>query len=204
MTFLFFICIGLVSIMTGCQKDQKTDRDAAVDPNVNRVLLIDADRFPESMKGIWQNSEFGWILKIDERGYLTKIQHHIGRAKLIAGQITTIPLVNNGQAIIEPGPWFVQYDGKSQNVSIEITLKNFVYNIGADQVRGSSRDVFIGKVPQKGQTTWTAQWITFPKYVASTADRTYTNYELPFEEGSEDQGEIIFEKVDIEKLKELY
>ncbi|HOQ05486.1 MAG TPA: hypothetical protein PKY88_09770 [Anaerohalosphaeraceae bacterium] len=204
MNVLIFLCIAFFSILAGCQKGHQKQQPISFDPNATQVVLIDADRFPESMKGIWQNEELGWIFKIDERGYLTRLQHHIGRAKLVAGKTTTIPLINNGQAILEPGPWLVQYDGKTQTVSIEITLKNFLYDVGGDQVKGSSRDVFIGKVPQEGQTTWTAQWITFPKYVASTADKSYVNYELPFEEGSEDQGDIVFEKVDIEKLKGMY
>jgi hypothetical protein len=199
----FFSAFFLLAL-TGCQQKQQEQHSLMADPNATRVILVASKQFPESMKGVWQNKDSGWILKIDENGCLTKIQHYIGRSKLIAGQTATIPLINNGQAVIEPGPWLIQYDGENRNVVIEITLKSFLYDVGGDQVKGSSRDIFIGKVPEKGESVWKAQWLSYPQYVASTSDRKYVDYILPFEEGSEDQGEIIFEKIDLDKIKDLY
>ena len=198
MNFLILIGIILISMLSGCQESRKSQMGTVVDPNVSQVALVNASVFPKEMVGIWQNKENGWIFRIEKSGRIFKVQHTIGRAELRAGEISTFPLANNGKGIIKPGSWYVQYNGETQTVAIEITLERFQYNLGyGDMVSGSSRDIFIGELPEKGQTIWKAQWLSYPKYVASTGDKQYTNYTLPFEAGDEDKGEIVFEKIDL-------
>ncbi len=191
--------------LAGCQKEEISPQSEGFDPNITKTILAGTSLFPDEMKGVWRNEEHGWMFKIDENGYLTKVRHIIGQADLAAGQTTTIPLVNNGKATLIPGPWYIQYNGETKNIVIEITLEHFEYNLGSgNMVSGSSRDLFMGMPPEHGQTTWKAEWISFPEFVASTGDQTYQDYKLPFYEGTEEQGEIVFEKLDLEELKKFY
>ncbi len=199
--FLFILMVISVLFIVGCQESSQTQPQETVtgDPNTAQVILLNSDEFPKQLVGIWLNEEHGWIMRIEEDGRLYKLRHTIGRANLIAGQILTFPLVGGGEGIIEPGPWQVQYNGRTNEVIIDIALKHFNYDmVGEGVISGSSRDIFIGTLPDEGETTWTVQWIGHPEYVASTDDKTYTDYQLPFEAGDEDKGEIIFEKYDPE------
>ncbi|MEJ5259787.1 MAG: hypothetical protein WHS88_06315 [Anaerohalosphaeraceae bacterium] len=163
--------------------------------SVSQVLLINAKKFPSEAAGVWINEDYGWILRIEKDGRLSKIRHTIGRAALKTGETTSVPLINNGHAVIEPGPWYVQYDGKIQTVTIEINIRNFFYDIGGGNVvKGSSRDVFMGPLPQKGEDRWVLNWLSFPEYIASTGDKEFLDYKLPFEPGDEDKGEIVFQR----------
>lgn len=197
----FLLCCLLIVVClftTGCQPGNSSAELVTGDPNASQVILLNTNTFPKDMAGVWINEHHGWILRFEEDGRLSKIRHTIGRADLTAGQTSTFPLIDGGDGFIEPGPWTVQYNDKTRELVVDIILKNFKYNLVAvGFVGGSSRDIFMGSLPEKGETTWTAQWISRPEYVASTADKTYTDYELPFEAGDEDKGEIIFEKLDM-------
>jgi hypothetical protein len=192
---VFISLIGLV-MLVGCQSEQQNLND----PN-SRVILMEAKTFPKEFTGIWYNKQNGWTLKIEENGRLSEIIHTVGRPVVVAGQTSTFPLQAGGQAVVEPGLWFVQYNGTKRELAVEVTLTRFEYVIGGNTVSGSTRDIFIGTLPAKGDTIWRADWLSFPEYVASTADKTYQDYHLPIEEGQEDMGEIIFEKVDPGDLK---
>jgi len=162
----------------------------------SRVILIGAAKFPASLAGVWENEEHGWILRIEKDGTVSKIRHTIGRADIQAGRTAAFPLINDGFAAVKPGPWYTQYDAAANLVTIEINIEEFVYHLGTgDVVRGSSRDLFIGQPPAKGQQTWTVQWISFPEFIASTGDQKYLDYKLPIDPGDEDKGEITFKKV---------
>lgn len=190
-------------LLAGCQEGQTTQQQPAVsDPNASQVILIETDTFPAYMSGVWQNKDFGWILKIEENGRLSKVRHTIGRANLTAGQVSTFPLVNNGQGVIEPGPWYIQYIATANELTVEIALKNFKYDLGGDVIEGSSRDIFMGPLPNQGETFWYADWISYPEFIATTEDKTYIDHELPFEAGDEVKGEIIFEKFDPDAAEE--
>lgn len=190
-----FFLLSVLVLTAGChQAGQKAGSGSDEQPS--QVILLNAKRFPSSLTGIWENEENGWILRIESDGRVSKIRHTIGRVALKAGEITTFPLINNGSARVEPGPWYSQYDGIGDMVTIEINIKEFIYNIGGGNiVQGSSRDVFIGTPPLKNDQTWTVQWISYPEFVASTGDRQFLDYKLPFEQGDEDKGEIIFKRV---------
>ena len=198
------IIISLFSsmlLLAGCQSSPDRQTSSVSDPNATKLILIGTHHFPQEMEGIWQNQQFGWMFKIDDTGHLTKIRHTIGRVYIEAGQEVQFPLLTKGKAQFEPGPWYVQYDAKTKTIEIEINIKHFEYNIAeGETVKGSSKDIFTGKLPTKGGKTWRADWLSFPKYVASTADEQYKNYKLPFEEGDEEKGEIVFEKVDPKTL----
>lgn len=194
---VILIILLSVSFLAGCQETKQT----ASKQEPMQVILVDTDTFPEEMVGIWSNEEHGWVLKFEKDGSIKKIRHTIGRANLVAGERFTFPLIDGGTGVIDPGPWYMQYNAKGRGVVVEITLKSFKYELGGNTISGSSRDIFAGTLPEKGDTTWAVEWISYPDYVASTADASYSDYELPFYEGTEDRGEIVFTKVDLSVLE---
>lgn len=183
-------------ILAGCQNGQQVLND----PN-SRVILIEAKEFPKEFSGIWYHKQSGWTLKFEKNGRLGEVIHTIGRSVVEAGQTSTFPLKAGGQAIVEPGQWIVQYNGKNSELMVEITLTRIDYEIAGNTISGSSRDIFIGTLPNKGDTIWKADWLSFPDFIASTADKTYQDYHLPIDEGQEEMGEIVFEKVDPKTIK---
>jgi len=189
--------MGCVCLL-GCSDELKTGKESnsAFSATTDGVILIDAQKFPAVAAGVWENEEYGWIFRIEKDGRLSKIRHTIGRAALKADETASFPLINNGMAIIEPGPWCVQYDGKNGFITIEINIKRFYYDLGGGNVvKGSSRDVFMGSLPKKGEDRWVLSWLSFPEYIASTGDRRFLDYQLPVESGDEDKGEVVFTKI---------
>jgi len=194
----FILCFSfLILSVTGCQPSEQSQQIGVNNPNSTQVILIGTDIFPLEMVGIWHNEQFGWLLRFDNDGRITKLRHTIGRANLAAGEISTFPLIDGGQGVIEPGLWQVEYLAETDEVVVDILLSSFEYDIPHQGIiSGSSRDIFISTVPKAGETTWTAHWISKPEYTASTEDEAYQNYKLPFKAGDEDKGEIVFEKID--------
>jgi len=190
----------LLAASLGCQKQAVKNTQVAIDPNAIQVVLVEAEAFPQEMVGSWYNEQYGWILKFEQDGRLLDITHTIGWQDVSAGNTGNIPLKENGTAVFEPGPWLVRYNGTTREVAVEITLKSFNYTIGGNIITGSSRDILIGTLPSPGETVWRANWVSFPEYIITTADKTYKDYRLPVENEDEDRGEIVFEKFDPEAV----
>jgi len=100
-------------------------------------------------------------------------------------------LVDNGKGTIRAGKWIVQYNEKTKELVVEINLEKFQFVKGQQVVQGSSQDFFIGSLSKDNQH-WTAAWTSFPKYYVTTEG--YNDYQLPSDEGSEDQGLLDFVK----------
>ena len=187
--------IGLI-VLAGCQTRYRQVSDLNSD-----IILIGASSFPREMVGVWYNKEYGWKLKFERDGHLSEIIHTIGRQEVVAGQATTFPLIEGGTGVIVPGPWQVQYNGKTRELAVEVNLDSFKYNINNNEVRGSSKDLFVGVLSSKEGNIWRTDWVSLPEYIATTADVSYVDYQVPIGLGQEDKGVIVFEKVETEVKK---
>lgn len=167
-----------------------------------QVILDGTDTFPEQMVGIWASEKHGWIIRFEKNGYIKKIRHQFTRRNLIAGETSTIPLIGGGKGILEPGPWALYYSADNRELTVEVALKNINYDmVGTGLITGSSQDFFTGVIPEKGETQWRTQWVSFVTYYASTEGKEYENYKLPSSEGDEIKGELVFNKIDISALE---
>jgi hypothetical protein len=187
-----FLTLGLViTVLTaaGCQKEH-----AVSDPNM-QVTLIGTSQFPPQLVGLWWNEEHGWAFRFDRTGRIPEIVHTFGRFIVRSGQPITHPMVDNGTAVIVPGKWFVEYDAKSRQITIEINLDSYDLNIGQNNISGSSRDVFSGTIPEPGQIKWSLNWLMFPENYVTTADGQFVNHHLPVTDDERDQGMIEFVKL---------
>jgi hypothetical protein len=180
-----FLCAVIVAL-TGCHGPAK----AINDPNM-QVILIGTNKLPSQYVGRWVADREGWEINIEKDGRVSSIVHTIGRAPLINGHTTTVDLIENGKGTIRAGKWIVQYNDKTKELVVEINIDKFRFVKGQQIVEGSSQDIFMGTISKDNQH-WVAAWTSFPKYYVTT--EAYNYYELPRDEGSEDQGFLDFVK----------
>ena len=112
-------------------------------------------------------------------------------AILFAGMFVISGCGEDGAGIIEPGEWTVAYDPISHKLKIKIEINSFEMIKGTDIIEGSTLDIFIGTVSEDG-TKLTAQWTSFPKFYASTAQ--HERQELPVYASESAKGQIVFKK----------
>lgn len=187
-----FLTLGLViTVLTaaGCQKEH-----AVSDPNM-QVTLIGTDQFPPQLVGLWWNEEYGWAFRFDRTGRIPEIVHTFGRFTVRSGQPITYPMVDNGTTEIVPGKWFVEYDAKNGQITIEININSFDLNILGNIVAGRSRDIFSSRVPKPEMTKWSLHWLSMAENYITTSDREYIDYFLPIGEDDLDKGTIDFVKL---------
>ncbi|MBN2511413.1 MAG: hypothetical protein JXB18_00610 [Sedimentisphaerales bacterium] len=180
------ISCAVIMALMGCHGPAK----AINDPNM-QVILIGTNKLPSQFVGKWAADREGWEINIEKDGRISSIIHTIGRAPMKNGHTTTVDLVDNGKGTIRAGKWIVQYNEKTKELVVEINIEKFQFVKGQQVVQGSSQDFFIGSLSKDNQH-WVAAWTSFPKYYVTTEG--YNDYQLPSDEGSEDQGFIDFVK----------
>ncbi len=177
---------GLFFLLTilglgGCKTTQPHDGNM-------RVLILNGKSLPSEVAGVWVADRANWLIEIQKDGTIPRVVHTIGAIEVFNGQSRTFPLVEDGQGFVQPGPWILQYDHRTQELMVEINLAYFEWDKKTEKVYGKSRDVLTGPVQSDG--TWRATWIAFPEYFVTTEQ--VVDYQLPIEEGTEDQGQILF------------
>ena len=181
-------------LLAGCQTGPQAGE--------SMVELVEAEAFPEHLVGVWRNASHGWGFMFEPDGRISRLTHTIGRMEIRAEEKATFPLVDGGQGDATPGRWYVEYNGTTDELTVEIELADFNFRVFGHWLRGSSQDFFMGAAPEPGQETWRAHWISFPNYVATTASEEFVDHELPHEPGMEDRGEIVFEKLDLDAYRQ--
>ncbi len=157
--------------------------------NSTDILLTEGGTFPAELAGIWIADREGWELLLNADGSIAVGIMTIGRVPAKPGQITQVPLVEEGMGLVEAGTWSVQYTRSIRELAVEIVLNKFTFVKGADIVEGKSRDIFVGRISKDGKT-WTAEWISQPQYTVSTD--TQSQVPLPVEDDEQNMGEITF------------
>ena len=182
---LSIMVIGLAAI-TGCQEAGKSGVE----------IVIEGDgQFPAELVGRWIADRGGWEFVFEPDGSISTAVISFGRFTVKPGVVNKYPLREDGEGIIRPGLWSVQYVPETQNLVIEIKIEEFYMQKGDEIVKGKSEDLFVGTVVT-GDTTWTAEWISTPEYIVTTKDKTYEEYKLPVDEANVSKGLLTFTKVD--------
>lgn len=191
---LFLLVITLVlSCFAGCQQPEISQ------PACNVEVIIEGDSgegFPEELVGKWRASQGSWEIVFEPDGSISSLIHTIGGVKMYPCQVSEVPLRKDGKAFYKPGKWTVQYDHENRELGVDIELANYQYLIGTTTVEGSSKDFFAGTVSEDF-TRWEANWVSLPKYIATTDE--YDHYELPIPIAMQERGSIVFRKVEAKK-----
>ena len=183
-----FILAGLAIVataLTGCQEPTKGNEFV-------EVFIEGGGRFPASLAGRWKSDEGGWEIVLEPDGTISSAVISFGRINVMPGQVTTVPMKEGGQGVVEPDLWTVQYSPEIRELAVEIRIKNFRMERGEDLVEGNVRDLLIGPVSEDGQS-WRADWISYGDYIVTTS--THKEYKLPMDEGSEIKGSVLFTRV---------
>jgi hypothetical protein len=132
------------------------------------VQVEDGKSFPESLAGRWAEGPMGgsreFVLKKD--GTLESVVIGLGGERIKPGEITKVPLIT-GEGVFEPGTWYVSYSAKEKQLYVEINIKHFKMQAGANVVEGNLREVFFGKVSEDG-TKWETTYTSYPEYYVTT------------------------------------
>jgi len=160
-------------------------------PAESRLILTGAESFPEGLAGRWLDERMSWDIVVDRQGRISEIIHSMGRVTVRPGEITKVPLIKGGEGMMRPGEWVLQYDAESREMLVSIDIDSMRFQVGAQIVEGSCRDVLYGTVSEDGRT-WVANWNTYPKYFVTTEE--FGHKELPMDEHLQDMGVITFKR----------
>lgn len=134
------------------------------------VTIEDGTPFPEYLVGTWrQDDKIEREFVFTSDGRLESIVFGLGLVRLQPGEILHLPLKNGGKGVYVPGKWDVTYDNKSRQLGIQITIDSFKMQVGQQIIEGKTTELFIGTISEDG-TCWTADYISYPEYYATTED----------------------------------
>jgi len=153
------------------------------------VIVTDGGQFPEHLAGRWKDEEKGWEFVFEPNGMISSAVIDSGFIEVIPAEGIASKPMKVGKAVYKLGIWTVQYSPQNRELAIEVVVDDFHVDLGKDALEGSSTDFFCGPVTEDGQK-WTAEWISFPKYIALTPEPT----ELPVDP-NETITTLIFKKV---------
>lgn len=184
------ICVSLAVVslfyLASCST-QKTNQKELY------VTIEDGTSFPDYLAGTWvQEGLQGRAFTFTQEGKLESIILGLGQVEIKTGTITRIPLKKNGKGIFVPGKWNASYDPRTRQLGVEINIESFKMQMGQQIVEGKTKELFIGIISEDGKK-WTADYISYPKYYATTEDGK--KYQLV--NGEEMMEEtIVFEKIE--------
>ena len=148
--------------------------------NAMTVIIEDGNDFPQVLVGTWKaQGKSDWELTFEPDGKISSVVISLGKVKLKPGQVTEIPMKGGGKGIFEPGEFLVHYSSVSKELLVKINLDYFYTQLPGGVLEGKSTDVFVGKIPNKGQL-WQVEWTSFPHYIART--KTNPNFKLTKDE----------------------
>ena len=180
----------LLSGLSGCQNAGSKNTDV-------KVVIEGEGQFPEFLAGAWKSEQNGWKFVFEPNGTMSSIVHNFGLVEMKPGQIKTVPMLQKGKSIYEPGPWTVVYTPTSRQLMVKIVLKRVYAKLGGGVIEGSFVDVINGQISKDGKV-WIADWDSFPDIRAHT-DK-YPNFSLAVADPNYDPNEGISKTLFFEKV----
>ncbi|MBM4026005.1 MAG: hypothetical protein FJ280_11460 [Planctomycetes bacterium] len=186
------LVFGLWLLLAGGCHNASSNDPAAVD-----VVVEGGGTFPISLAGRWTDRQEGWEFQLEPDGRISAAILSFGRVRVTPGQTTTVPTRSGQQAVFTPGRWTVHYVPRTRELTIRLTMDHVRVDLGGSVLEGSSTDVFVGPVAPTGRA-WQAQWTTFPRYLARTADRVSADLSTDPVQG--ETRPLLFEKSGLQDL----
>jgi hypothetical protein len=160
--WMLLIC-GSVSLAAGCGHPPAS-RAADV-----RVVVEGHLPFPATLAGTWKADRNGWEFTFTSDGSISAAVISLGRVRVVPGRTSEVPTKAGSTATFTPGPWTVEYDPGTRELTVRITMAHVRADLGGNSLEGSSTDVFAGPVSPAGDT-WKVEWTTFTHYTAHTPE----------------------------------
>jgi hypothetical protein len=156
---------GLAALLAlGCHSSLNRSRDT-VD-----VVIEGGGGLPDGIAGRWQSDQGGWEFVFAPDGRIVSTVTSLGRVRVVAGRVATVPTRSGDQGVFAPGRWTVHYATHTMQLTLRIVMDHVRVQMGDNMLEGSSTDVFTGPIdPAAG--VWQAEWTTFTRYMAYTAGR---------------------------------
>jgi hypothetical protein len=160
-----------------------------------RVELVSGEQFPQELVGKWKADRAGWEFTFERDGSLSSAVIAMGQIELKPGRKNVVPMKLGKESVFEPGEWVVQYDSRTKELIVILDIQSFTVVMGENIVEGSSKDIIAGPVSEDG--VWTADWVSYPDYIARTPEHPefrLTDPENP-DPATTDMGKLVFRKV---------
>jgi len=138
-----------------------------------KLVIRQGQTLPQELAGRWVANAFGWEFVLDpNQGIVSAILDN-WRINMRPGQTVLVPMLEDALSTYEPGTWTLEYNVATRDLTLEIVLKRFHVELGKTQrIDGHSTDIFSGRVSDDFQR-WPAQWVSFPKYQATTSNGSW-------------------------------
>jgi len=176
-------CAISLLLLAGCQDGNEGNK--AID-----VIIKGGGKFPQFLVGRWRADNAGWEFVFEPGGTISSAVIDNGMLRVNPSErVATIPLKDGGVGIYELGQWTVQYSPESRELSVEIVVDHFHLDMLSYGLTGQTDDLFVGRVSEDLQT-WTAEWSTFPEYIALTPEPS----ELPVDPNDNPIDTLVFRK----------
>ena len=164
--FWLSLFVVSLSVIAGCQEPVVSTPKELKPVEV----IIDGDgKFPESMAGTWKANEMSWEFTFEKDGTILEATIAMGSMPIIPGQMKTVPLIEGGEGVYDPGQWTVQYSPTTRELIVNVVMERIRLQVGEQILDGESTDTLMGTISEDGKT-WTADWHSFPRYTAYTPD----------------------------------
>jgi hypothetical protein len=157
-----------------------------------RVTVEGGKPFPPTLAGRWQADRDDWQFVIEPDGRISSAVISFGRVQVKPGQIATVPALNGGKGVFEPGQWVVHYAPDTGDLTIKIAMSHVHVETGQNIIDGRSTDIFVGKVAIE-EGVWPVLWTAFSRYTIRTAETS--SAELPTDPDKGETNALVFRKV---------
>lgn len=160
--YLWSLAVLSLFVFSGCSQPEPIRTGPAVE------VVVDGDGvFPEFLVGRWKSDDHGWEITFDRDGRISLVRMSFGGFEVTPGKATVVAMKGDGQSVLEPGTWYVEYHKESRELAVEIVIDSFRIEIGTGVVRGSSIDQLVGTVSED-EGLWHASWSSYPTYIVDT------------------------------------
>lgn len=153
-------CLVSLVNLAGCQESKLQDSKYIMTPGELEVVISGDGKFPEELVGNWKSDR--WAFTFEKDGRISKAIISMARAKIIPGEITTVPSIG-GTGTFIPGDWLVTYEPDSRELTVKVVMNYINIELGKDTFRGRNEDIIIGTVSEDG-SVWETTINSFLDY----------------------------------------
>jgi hypothetical protein len=173
------VAAAIMSV-TGCHEQQQ---------GAHTGESLRDNRFPDFLVGTWTTEEYEsrWIFVFDANGDIPMFRHFVGMAFRTEEGVLHEQWRGTAQAMYALGPVAAEYDPNTENLTVSVSIDDYIIDFPNGKMEGYFRDVLTGPVSQEN-LTWNVEW-TSTSEIEGVGESTETRT-LTFRKVIEDPNEI--------------